>query len=75
MNDVIRSAPFCTNLLMQVSINPMSPAQIHVIEAAFRGSDYVVKYLPRKAKAPSRANSNALHARYWSVLTSAGTGA
>lgn len=36
-----------TDLLMQAGINPMSPAQIQVIEAAFRGTDYVVKYLPR----------------------------
>jgi len=35
------------DLLLQAGINPMSPAQIHVIEAAFRGTDYVVKYLPR----------------------------
>ncbi len=35
------------DLLMQAGINPMSPAQIHVFESAFRGTDYVVKYLPR----------------------------
>jgi len=35
------------DLLMQAGVNPMSPAQIMVIEAAFRGTDYVVKYLPR----------------------------
>lgn len=35
------------DLLMQAGINPMSPAQIHVLESAFRGTDYVVKYLPR----------------------------
>lgn len=36
-----------SDLLMQAGINPMSPAQIQVIEAAFRGTDYVVKYVPR----------------------------
>lgn len=35
------------DLLMQAGINPMSPAQIQVLESAFRGTDYVVKYLPR----------------------------
>lgn len=35
------------DLLMQAGINPMSPAQIQVIEASFHGTDYVVKYLPR----------------------------
>lgn len=35
------------DLLMQAGVNPMSPAQIQVIESAFRGTDYVVKYLPR----------------------------
>lgn len=32
---------------MRAGVNPMSPAQIMVIESAFRGADYVVKYLPR----------------------------
>ena len=36
-----------TDLLMQAGINPMSHAQIQVIEASFRGTDYVVQYLPR----------------------------
>lgn len=36
-----------TDLLMQAGVNPMSPAQIMVIEGVFRGTDYVVKYLPR----------------------------
>ena len=36
-----------TDLLMQAGINPMSPAQIQVIDASFHGTDYVVKYLPR----------------------------
>lgn len=36
-----------TDLLMQAGVNPLSPAQIQVIEASFRGTDYVVKYLPR----------------------------
>lgn len=36
-----------SDLLIQAGINPMSPAQIHVIEASFHGTDYVVKYLPR----------------------------
>ncbi|MGZ8422674.1 MAG: hypothetical protein ACXWV7_07045 [Nitrospira sp.] len=35
------------DLLMQAGINPMSPAQIQLIEASFHGTDYVVKYLPR----------------------------
>ncbi|MFO0731012.1 MAG: hypothetical protein U0231_20670 [Nitrospiraceae bacterium] len=35
------------DLLMQAGINPMSPAQIQVLEASFHGTDYVVKYLPR----------------------------
>ena len=35
------------DLLVQAGINPMSPAQIQVIEASFHGTDYVVKYLPR----------------------------
>ena len=47
MNNIIRPVPFRTNLLMQTGINPMSPAQIQVIEAAFRGTDYAVKHLPR----------------------------
>jgi len=32
---------------MQAGVNPMRPAQILAIESAFRGTDYVVKYLPR----------------------------
>jgi hypothetical protein len=36
-----------TDLLAQAGINPMSPAQIQVLEASFHGTDYVVKYLPR----------------------------
>ena len=36
-----------SDLLIQAGINPMSPAQIRVIEASFHGTDYVVKYLPR----------------------------
>lgn len=32
---------------MQAGVNPMSPAQVQVIESALRGADYVVKYLPR----------------------------
>ena len=32
---------------MQAGVSPMSPAQIMVIEAAFRGTDSLVKYLPR----------------------------
>ncbi|HJT21142.1 MAG TPA: hypothetical protein VJ746_11765 [Nitrospira sp.] len=35
------------DLLTQAGVNPMSPAQIMVIESSFRGTDYVVKYLPR----------------------------
>ncbi len=36
-----------SDLLIQAGINPMSPAQIRVVEATFHGTDYVVKYLPR----------------------------
>lgn len=32
---------------MQAGVNPMSPAQVQVIESAFRGPDYIVKYRPR----------------------------
>jgi hypothetical protein len=35
------------DLSMWAGVNPMSPAQILVIESALRGADYVVKYLPR----------------------------
>jgi hypothetical protein len=47
LNNAIRPAPFRTNLLMQAGINPMSPVQIQVIEAAFRVTNYAMKYLPR----------------------------
>jgi hypothetical protein len=47
LNNVIRPAPLRTNLLMQAGINLMSPVQIQVIEAAFRGTNYTLKYLPR----------------------------
>lgn len=35
------------DLLSQAGINPMSPAQIQILHAEFRGTDYVVSYLPR----------------------------
>jgi len=35
------------DLLAKAGINPMGPAQVQIIEAAFQGTDYVVKYLPR----------------------------
>lgn len=34
-------------LLNQAGINPMSPAQIQILHAEFRGTDYVVTYVPR----------------------------
>ena len=35
-----------TDLLKQAGINPMSPAQIQVIDASFRGTDYVSNTSP-----------------------------
>lgn len=35
------------NLLMQAGVNPMSPAQIQVVESSFSGTNYIVKYFPR----------------------------
>lgn len=34
-------------LLMQAGVNPASPAQVQIVEASFRGMDYVVGYLLR----------------------------
>jgi hypothetical protein len=34
-------------LLMQAGVNPASPAQVQIVEASFRGMDYVVGYVPR----------------------------
>ncbi len=34
-------------LLSQAGINPMSPAQVQILHAEFRGTDYVVSYVPR----------------------------
>lgn len=34
-------------LLAKAGINPMSPAQVEIVQAEFRGSDYVVSYRPR----------------------------
>lgn len=34
-------------LLSQAGINPMSPAQVQILHAEFRGTDYVVTYVPR----------------------------
>jgi len=36
-----------TELLRKAGINPMSAAQIEIVQAEFRGTDYVVSYLPR----------------------------
>jgi hypothetical protein len=36
-----------TELLAKSGINPMSPAQVQIIQAEFRGTDYVVSYLIR----------------------------
>jgi hypothetical protein len=36
-----------SELLSQAGISPMSPAQVHIISAEFRGTDYVVTYIPR----------------------------
>ena len=35
------------DLLTKAGINPMSPAQVEILQAEFRGTDYVVSYLPR----------------------------
>jgi hypothetical protein len=35
------------DLLTKAGINPMSPAQIEIVDAEFRGTDYVVSYVPR----------------------------
>ena len=35
------------DLLAKAGINPMSPAQIEILQAEFRGSDFLVTYLPR----------------------------
>jgi hypothetical protein len=34
-------------LLAKAGINPMSPAQVEIVDAEFRGTDYVVSYVPR----------------------------
>ena len=34
-------------LLMQAGVNPASPAQIQIVQASFRGTDYVVSFVPR----------------------------
>lgn len=34
-------------LLSKAGVNPMSPAQVEIFQAEFRGSDYVVNYVPR----------------------------
>lgn len=34
-------------LLSKAGVNPMSPAQVEIFQAEFRGSDYVVNYAPR----------------------------
>ncbi|MBU6480882.1 MAG: hypothetical protein KGS09_10115 [Nitrospirae bacterium] len=35
------------DLLSKAGINPMSPAQVEILQAEFRGTDYVVNYVPR----------------------------
>ncbi len=35
------------DLLTKAGINPMSPAQVEVVQAEFRGTDYVASYVPR----------------------------
>lgn len=35
------------DLLAKAGINPMSPAQVEILEAEFRGTDYVASYVPR----------------------------
>lgn len=35
------------DLLSSAGINPMSPARIDILQAEFRGTDYMVNYLPR----------------------------
>lgn len=35
------------DLLAKAGINPMSPAQVEILQAEFRGTEYVVSYLPR----------------------------
>jgi len=34
-------------LLMQAGVNPAGPAQVQIFEAGFRGTDYMVSYVPR----------------------------
>jgi hypothetical protein len=34
-------------LLMQAGVNPAGPAQVQIVEASFRGMEYVVGYFPR----------------------------
>lgn len=35
------------DLLSKAGVNPMSPAQVEILQAEFRGVDYVVSYIPR----------------------------
>jgi len=35
------------DLLSKAGVNPMSPAQVEILDAQFHGTDYVVSYLPR----------------------------
>ena len=35
------------DLLSKAGVNPMSPAQVEILQAEFRGTDYVVSYVPR----------------------------
>ena len=34
-------------LLQQAGLNPATPAQVQIVEAGFRGTDYVVSFVPR----------------------------
>ena len=35
------------DLLSKAGVNPMSPAQVEIYQAEFRGADYVASYVPR----------------------------
>jgi hypothetical protein len=35
------------DLLSKAGVNPMSPAQIEIFDAEFRGTEYTVTYRPR----------------------------
>jgi hypothetical protein len=35
------------DLLTNAGINPISPAQVEILQAEFRGADYIASYRPR----------------------------